>query len=98
MLRGGPHHVAYCRTRCSEYPICERSSHDRAARGSAVARGPDGTIDARREPDEVAPGAHVVVLRRVRAGAAGRVPGVRPDVPLSLQLLLRGCRATASAA
>src|SRR4051794_37667660 len=50
MLRGGPHHVAHCRTCCPEDPICGRSAHDRAARGSAVVRGPDGTVDADASP------------------------------------------------
>ena len=42
-------------------------------------RGPDRAVDAGRQPDEVAPGAHHLVLRDVRARRArGRLPAVRP--------------------
>ena len=69
-----------------------------ASRGPAVGRGPDGPVDARRQPDQVAPGAHDVVLRDVHARArAAPLPPVPPGVRLPLQLVLRGDRRPASA-
>ena len=59
-------------------------------------RGPDRPVDARREPDEVAPGPHDVVLRDVRPRAARA--GYRrydPRVRLPVQLVLRGRRPAA---
>ena len=45
-------------------------AHHRSAGRAPVGRGPDGAVDARREPDEVAPGPHVLVLRDLPARAA----------------------------
>ena len=71
----------------------------RAARRAAVGRGPDGPVDARRQPDQVAPGAHHVVLRDLRAApACARLPRLRSRLRVSLQLLLRGRRPAPSAA
>ena len=50
----------------------------RAARRTAVGRGPDGPVDARRQPDQVAPRAHHLVLRDLRAApACPRLPHLR---------------------
>ena len=86
--RGGPRGAARGRA----------AAHGRA-RGAALRRGRDGAVDARREPREVAPRAHELVLRdlRARAGRAGRA-AVPPRVRLPLQLLLRRGRAAAAAA
>ena len=49
--------------------------------GAAVARGPDGPVHARRQPDQVAPGPHVVVLRDVPPRAAARPATARSTPP-----------------
>ena len=60
----------------------------------ALPRGPDRPVDARRQPDQVASGPHLVVLRDLPAAArlAGYAP-VPPGVRLHLQLVLRDGRA-----
>ena len=52
-------------------PLCPRARANRGARGAALGRGRDGAVDARREPGEVAPRAHHLVLRRVRPRPPG---------------------------
>ena len=53
----------------------------RGARRAAVPRRPGRAVDARRQPHQVAPGAHHLVLRDVPAACqADRLPAVRPDV------------------
>ncbi len=47
-------------------PGCPRG--DRAARRALEPRGLPGPVDARRQPGEMAPGAHDLVLRDIRAG------------------------------
>ena len=62
---------------------------------AAVAGGPDRPVDARRQPDQVAPGPHHLVLRDVRARPARRrLRALPPGLRLPLQLLLRGGRAS----
>ena len=52
---------------------------DRPTGGGADRRGPVRPVDAGRQPGEVAPRAHHLVLRDVRAGpASARLPRVRP--------------------
>ena len=66
---------------------------DRRAVAAAVRRRPGGAVDARREPDQMAPGAHDLVLRDVRAArGGGRLPAVPSRLRLPVQLVLRGCR------
>ena len=56
-----------------------RSGGDRAARGAAVGGGSDPAIHAGREPHQVAPRAHDLVLRGVHPRAAGQLlPSIRP--------------------
>ena len=55
---------------------CARSPKTRIA---ALGRGPDRPVDARRQPDEVAPGPHDVVLRDLRAARALRA--TEPSIP-----------------
>ena len=79
-----------------EHDVLLRPVDDRAPRRPARRRGPDRAVDARRQPDEVAPRPHDVVLRDVRARRARRrLPAVRRAVPVPVQLLLRGRRAAA---
>ena len=69
------------------------------ARRAALGRGLPGAVDARREPDQVAPRARHLVLRDLPPRALrARLPAVRPGVPRALQQLLQGRRRAASAA
>ena len=69
------------------------------ARRAAVGGGLPGAVDARREPDQVAPRARHLVLRDLRARALrGRLRALRPRLPRALQQLLPGRRRAASAA
>ena len=62
-------------------------------------RGPGRPVDAGCQPDQMASGAHHLVLRAVSAGAArARLPAVRRALRLSVQLLLCRGRAAACAA
>ena len=51
------------RSRRHRRSVSKRARPHRGARRAAVGGGRDGAVDARREPDEVAPRAHDVVLR-----------------------------------
>ena len=55
-----------------------RPRDDRRPRVPAVGRGPDAAVDARRQPDQVAPRAHHLVLRGVRPPARPGLHRVRP--------------------
>ena len=70
-----------------------------SACAAALAGRPDRAVDAGCQPDQVASGAHHVVLRNLRAApaAAGLSP-VRSGLRVSLQFLLRGGRPASSAA
>src|SRR5262249_35117952 len=70
------------------------SPADGPAGRAAFGRGLPGAVDARRQPDQVAPRPYVLVLRdlRARRGAA------RAFIRLPVQLVLRGGRAAPSAA
>ena len=52
--------------------LLRRAVAHRGARRAAQPGGPDGAVDARRQPDEVAPGPHHLVLRDVPARSASR--------------------------
>ena len=54
--------------------FCDVRTRTEALAAPLSRRGPDGPVDARREPDEVAPGPHDVVLRDVRARRHGPRP------------------------
>ena len=73
---------------------------DARARGAALPRGRARPVHARRESREVAPRAHHLVLRGVRAAPARpEVPSISRGVCVPLQLVLRrGRRATSAAA
>src|SRR5690606_23183503 len=67
---------------------------DRGAGGRAAGGGPAGPEHARGEPGKVAPGAHDVVLRDLRApGGAARPAPVPPGLRAPVQLVLRRGRA-----
>ena len=57
--------------------------------GAAVGGGLRGAVDARRQPGEVASGAHKLVLRDRAAGPAPRLQAFRSQLRLSVQFLLR---------
>ncbi len=58
-----------------------------------VTRGPGRPVDARRQPHQVAPRPHHVVLRDVpNAASPRRLRGLRSDVRVPVQQLLRGGR------
>ena len=81
----------------SHASLLERYSRGRAAqrraRGAALGRGPGAPVDARREPDQVAPRAHELVLRDLRArGAVAGLPPLPSRLPRALQLLLQDRR------
>ena len=78
--------------RVTRRSVLRRPYTYRGARRAAVGRGPDGPVDARREPDEVAPRAHDVVLRDVRARRHRPRRALRRGVRLPVQLLLRARR------
>ena len=66
--------------------------------GAALARRPDRAVHARRQPGEVAPRAHDLVLRDLPAAAApARLRPLPGGVRLPVQLLLRSGRAAARA-
>ena len=65
---------------------------DRAAGGAAGSRGPGRPVDARRQPDQVAPGPHHLVLRDLRARPApARLPSrsTRPTTTCSTRTTSR---------
>ena len=84
------------RARRARRAVPHRAAVHRGAGRAALGRGPDRADDARRQPDEVASGAHDLVLRDLRAGAAraGLRRG-RSGLRLPVQLVLRGGRAPA---
>ena len=53
-------------------PLRGSPGTDRGVGGPPVPRGPDRPVDARRQPDQMAPGAHLVVLRDVPARTRSR--------------------------
>ena len=82
--------------RAPQQAVPGRPHLHRALAEPSVGRGPDGPVDARRQPDQVASGAHDLVLRDVRAAAArARLPrrSIRPTSTSSIPITRPSARA-----
>ncbi len=68
--------------------VSHGTRRDRAARGAIIAGRPDGPVDARRQPDQVAPRAYDLVFRTVSAQALSRwLSRVRRKIFVSVQFI-----------
>ena len=95
-IPAGPGHRRARAANARHRALPRRAGGHRGVGRPALTRGPDRAVDARRQPDQMAPGPRDLVLRAVRADASpAGLPPHRRSLPVFVELLLRGRRTPA---